>query len=70
MGFATPLQKWLCTDGSISDPVRNRLLSDESGLLQIFNREAVESLIRKKRFGPVWLLLVLDEWFAQNRYTI
>ncbi len=70
MGFATPLKKWLCTDGVISDNIRDRLTSETSGLNQIFRTEAIESLIRKKRFGPIWLLLVLDEWFSQNKYTI
>lgn len=70
MGFATPLKNWLCKNGKVSENVKKRLLSEESALNQVFNRNAVQTIIENKQYGPIWLLLVLDEWFNQNDFNI
>lgn len=66
MGFAIPIAKWFATGGKLHDTVKDRLLSSDSQLNQLFERSVISELIERNSFGPMWLLLVLDEWFRQN----
>jgi asparagine synthase (glutamine-hydrolysing) len=67
MGFSMPVARWLGPGGAKETDLYERLLSRESMLHDWFQPAAILRLIAQENFGPVWLLLVLDEWLRQNR---
>lgn len=66
MGFGVPLKRWFAADGSMHDIVRGRLLESRSPLLELFEPAEILRLIQGNAYGPLWLLLVLDEWLRQE----
>jgi asparagine synthase (glutamine-hydrolysing) len=70
MGFAIPLQSWFrdCPNGQLSE----RLFDPGSRLTDLFDRAALESIVRQRQEHSLystrlWLLLFLAEWFQQHR---
>ena len=70
MGFATPIRNWFGPAGALRTAVRDRLLGADSPLGDLFVMEEVERVVERNWSGPVWLLLVLDEWIRQNRARV
>ena len=70
MGFATPIRRWLGPAGALRAAVEERLVGADSPLEDLFVKEEIESIVERNWSGPVWLLLVLDEWLRQNRTRV
>lgn len=67
-GFAVPLEFWFGGKGSQQDYLKEKLLSRDSMLKEVFNQEAIEKMLQYKHFSSaIWSLLVLEEWLRQNR---
>ena len=64
-GFSIPLDRWLFDDSKIKTDVKERLFSKSSCLRMYFDAKGIQALIDKRFVGPLWLLLVLDEWMEQ-----
>lgn len=62
-GFSIPLHTWLYDGVELKAEVRNRLF--EGNLSAWFKPRAIQSLVDKRMVGPLWLLLVLQEWIDQ-----
>ena len=54
------------TDTELLVSRASRLLDDHGPLSALLRPAAISSLVRRRRHGPLWLLLVLDEWLRQN----
>jgi asparagine synthase (glutamine-hydrolysing) len=65
-GFAVPLARWFAADGSARSLVEDRLLGSGSHLRSLFDPSAARDLLTSGRHGPVWVLLVLEEWLRQE----
>lgn len=66
MGFAMPLNQWFHDDDNFYGDLNERLLSSNSMLSEYFERDEINKIIQNKNFGPIWLLLFLDEWLRQE----
>lgn len=64
-GFGVPLARWFAPDGDARAFVEERLLGRDSMLRSLFDPEPARDLLRDGRHGPVWVLLVLEEWLRQ-----
>lgn len=64
-GFSIPLEKWFFNESEIRSEVKERLFSQHSCLRTYFDMKGIQTLIDKRFVGPLWLLLVLDEWMEQ-----
>ncbi len=64
-GFGVPLARWFAPDGEARAFVEERLLGRDSMLRSLFDPEPARDLLRDGRHGPVWVLLVLEEWLRQ-----
>lgn len=64
-GFAVPLARWFAADGDARALVEDRLLGRNSGLRSLFDVSVAKDLLAQGRSGPVWVLLVLEEWMRQ-----
>lgn len=64
-GFSIPLEKWFFNESGIKDEVKGRLFAQNSCLRNYFDMKGIQSLIDKRFVGPLWLLLVFDEWMGQ-----
>lgn len=62
-GFSIPLDAWLYDGVELKAEVRDRLF--EGNLSAWFKPKAIQSLVDKRMVGPLWLLLVLQEWIDQ-----
>lgn len=65
-GFAVPIDKWFAVGGTLRASVEERLLSDRSPLRTFFEISGIRTILDDSRSGPMWLLLVLDEWLRQE----
>ncbi len=66
MGFSIPYNKWLGLKGDWSGEISDRLLNKNAQLYNYFTPQTIKDTIANERYGPIWLLLFLDEWFKQN----
>jgi glycosyltransferase involved in cell wall biosynthesis len=64
-GFGVPLAKWFAPDGAARQFVEERLLGGDSMLRTVFDPTPARDLLRNGQHGPVWVLLVLEEWLRQ-----
>ena len=64
-GFGVPLSHWFAPDGEARGLVEERLFGRESTLRGLFDPTPARELLRDGRHGPVWVLLVLEEWLRQ-----
>jgi len=62
-GFSIPLNTWLYDGTTLKAAVRERLF--EGMLSAWFNPGVIQSLVEQQMVGPLWLLLVLQEWVDQ-----
>ena len=67
MGFAVPIAKWFAPGGALHSAVAERLLARGSMLHDYFEPSVMQQMIARNAFGPLWLLLFLDEWLRQNK---
>jgi len=65
-GFAVPIDKWFRRGGALRGAVEARLYAADTPLLSYFNPAVIREIVLAERSGPVWLLLVLDEWLRQE----
>lgn len=68
-GFQVPLASWF--RGELYPVFQERCLSENSPLLEICNREAIENLLHQNKRGVdhgnrLWMLLVLSTWLARR----
>ncbi len=64
-GFGVPLSRWFAPDGDARAFVEERLLGPDSMLRTLFDPAPARDLLRNGQHGPVWVLLVLEEWLRQ-----
>ena len=64
-GFGVPLARWFAPDGDARRFVEDRLLGPDSRLRTLFDPAPARDLLRNGQHGPVWVLLVLEEWLRQ-----
>jgi len=64
-GFAVPLARWFAADGDARSLVEERLLGRNSHLRSLLDTSPARDLLAQGRSGPVWVLLVLEEWMRQ-----
>ena len=64
-GFGVPLSRWFAPDGEARAFVEERLLGSDSRLRTLFDPSAARDLLQNGQHGPVWVLLVLEEWLRQ-----
>ena len=64
-GFGVPLARWFAPDGEARAFVEARLFGGDSMLRTLFDPTPARDLLRDGRHGPVWVLLVLEEWLRQ-----
>ncbi len=64
-GFGVPLARWFAPDGAARQFVEERLLGGDSMLRTLFDPTPAGDLLRRGQHGPVWVLLVLEEWLRQ-----
>ena len=64
-GFGVPLSRWFASDGEARGFVEDRLLGGESRLRSLLDPSCARDLLQHDRHGPVWVLLVLEEWLRQ-----
>ncbi|MEO7360259.1 MAG: asparagine synthase-related protein, partial [Gemmatimonadaceae bacterium] len=64
-GFAVPLARWFAADGDARALVEDRLLGRNSNIRSLLDPTPVRDLLAQGRTGPVWVLLVLEEWMRQ-----
>ena len=70
MGFAVPIRKWFAPNGALRDALHDRLLGLHSPLREFFEPAVIARLIERNATGPLWLLLLLEEWLRQNRSNV
>ena len=67
-GFAVPLEFWFGQKGNHQAYLREKLLSQDSMLKEIFNQHTIEKMLPHRHFSySIWALLILEEWLRQNR---
>ncbi|WP_053333973.1 asparagine synthase (glutamine-hydrolyzing) [Gemmatimonas phototrophica] len=64
-GFAVPLSRWFSSEGEARHLVDERLMGSGSMLHTLFDPTAARTLLDGGRYGPLWVLLVLEEWLRQ-----
>ena len=64
-GFVIPISRWFASEGEARQLVEDRILGPESALRAVMNPEGMQDLLNQRAFGPVWVLLVLEEWLRQ-----
>ena len=64
-GFSVPLSRWFATGGEARSLVEDRLLGRNSQLRSLLDPTPARDLLAQGRHGPVWVLLVLEEWMRQ-----
>lgn len=62
MGFGVPLQEWFEPKGSLAPLLREKLLGQQSKVMELFEPSVVEGLLEKNASGQIWLILFLEEW--------
>lgn len=67
MGFGLPVDRWLGVGGSHERWVHERFLGRDAPLCELFEPERVHEIAAAGAVGPLWQLLVLDEWLRQRR---
>lgn len=65
-GFGLPLSVWLGPGGAQQQTVGDRLVDAGSPLHEFLDPAAIADLVENAETGPLWLLLVLDEWLRQR----
>lgn len=68
MGFSIPADGWLFGDERKSCHVREMLLSHDSRIARLLDKEAVGRVLNSKRAYATWNLLFLEEWLRQNEF--
>lgn len=66
-GFGVPLARWFAPDGEARGFVEDRLLGSDSRLRSLFDPSPARELLQRGQHGPVWVLLVLEEWLRQSQ---
>ena len=66
-GFGVPLSRWFAPHGEARAFVEERLLGSDSRLRTLFDPSVARDLLQQDRHGPVWVLLVLEEWLRQSQ---
>lgn len=66
MGFAMPFANWVAPGGKLHDAVTQKLLGNESSILPYFNPNLIQQFLKTGAFGPLWLLLFLEEWLRYH----
>jgi asparagine synthase (glutamine-hydrolysing) len=66
MGFAVPVSDWFGDGGSKQNEIRERLLDNQNGFSEFFNRESLEQIANGNHAGQQWLLLFMQEWLQQQ----
>ena len=69
MGFSVPLEKWFSIDGELQHMIRERILSSDSPLNDFFEPDNLEIYVNKITGNKIWMLLFLDEWLRQNKFS-
>ena len=64
-GFAVPLSRWFSSEGEARRLVEERLLGGDSMLRALFDPAPARALLDAGNYGPLWVLLVLEEWLRQ-----
>lgn len=64
-GFGVPLSRWFAADGDARGLVEDRLLGRNSHLRSLLDPTPARDLLARGQHGPVWVLLVLEEWMRQ-----
>jgi asparagine synthase (glutamine-hydrolysing) len=67
-GFALPVKHWF--EGEYKNYLRDKLLSNSSPLNSLLVTSEIEKIVNSKKYGSIWLLLVLDEWLLQKDVSI
>jgi asparagine synthase (glutamine-hydrolysing) len=67
-GFALPLSTWFGPGGQYRPHLEARLLGPDSRLGPLFRPEPMERLLRAVSTGPLWVLLVLEQWLRLNDF--
>ncbi|MBL7718282.1 MAG: asparagine synthase (glutamine-hydrolyzing) [Flavipsychrobacter sp.] len=68
-GFVAPIRKWIKED--MQEMIKERLLSDDFYKWGIFDKKAIETLIRDNATGKIeaaytiWSLLAIESWLRQ-----
>lgn len=65
-GFSVPLDKWFAVGGELYGHLQERLLNPQAKINQLFEPQAVRSIVEGPSSGNKWQLLFLEEWLAQN----
>lgn len=71
-GFSVPIGEWFRND--LKDRLKNELFNKESFVLNVFEREKLESLINEHSRGVnnhgkrLWMLYVLNIWHKKYFY--
>ena len=66
-GFAAPVSNWLGPGQKRSENLRDRLMDSNGPLLDLFQPQGINAVIRSGASTPIWQLLFLDEWMRQQR---
>ncbi len=64
-GFAVPLSKWFASEGEARQLVEERLLGAGSMLRTLFDPAPARQIVDGGHYGPLWVMLVLEEWLRQ-----
>ncbi len=66
MGFALPAAEWFGVGGAWRSVIQQKLLDPHALIARYFDQSVVRELLEKGMTGPIWTLLVLEEWLKQE----
>jgi asparagine synthase (glutamine-hydrolysing) len=66
-GFSIPLRAWFDDGSPVRSSLEDRISDPQSPLREFFELDAMRTVMVEQRSTQMWQLLVLDEWFRQNR---
>ena len=66
-GFGVPASKWFSHEGELGGLVQDRLMSNDSPLLQLFSQGELIDFSKSTKGNNVWMMLFLDEWMRQEK---
>ena len=69
-GFGVPISDWFSKGGILDKELTHRLRAGSSPLRDYFTDAGIDEVIRNRFAGPIWLLLVLDEWLRYERQSM
>lgn len=70
MGFGVPLESWFFNKSKVNSILHDKLLSQSSCIYDFFNPKTIKSLIDRKSYNRLWLLLFLEEWLRQDKKQV